>query len=183
MNHVTERTPRRRVFRLEGLEDRNLLSHLSPTAEVRAAATPTPASTVQGKLIGTLASAPLTSTNLLGFSGLSGHGNATHLSAVLFGTSFKATPSLTVPTVFDISSGSAILTSNIGDQINIVYVGSAVTNVTRSNTNNIALEGYVLSGTNRFDGFTGTFSAIGHFDTHTHRFKLAFAIDLIPPTL
>jgi hypothetical protein len=174
---------RRRVFRLEGLEERKLLSHKGITAEVRAAAatTSTPANHIQAKVIGTMASAALLSGNLTGFTGLSGRGVATHLGAILFGTQFSATPGHTVPTTFDINQGAAVLTSNIGDQIDLAFTGSAVTNVTRSHNATINFFGIVNSGTNRFDGFTGTFSATGQLDFKTDRFILGLAIDVVPP--
>src|SRR5262249_22167111 len=122
----------RRRFRLEGLEDRNLLSLVKPSHfefipvghRVVVPGPPTAVSVVTGQVSGTVATDGLYGGTLPGFSSYSGHGAARPFGEVLFGTVFQATASTTASRTLDVSNGSALFTTlKGGNQLRVLFTG------------------------------------------------------------
>ncbi|GAC1448635.1 MAG: hypothetical protein NVSMB9_31970 [Isosphaeraceae bacterium] len=133
-----------------------------------------PISELKGHIVGLRAPAGLSTPNLPGFVGYSGHGRANAVGNVYLGTQHMEIPSNTsfLPSSLPIANGTAVLTTFRGEQINLYYEGSATTYRGR---NSIALQGSVLSGTGQFENAQGFFSATGSV-SRSGRFTLDFVI-------
>ena len=176
----------RRVFRLEGLEDRNLLSVASmafhsarpQTAEIHAAVlnktTRFPVTALSGTAIGQIAPNGVYSAAPAGFVSYSGHGAARPIGPTLIGFQFKPTANGTSTTV---ANGSLLLTdSATGEQVIVGFSGSGAT-VSRGRPFKAVLTGTVEGGTGQFNYATGTFSATAQF-SGSGRFSLRYHISI-----
>jgi len=151
----------RRAFRLETLEGRELLSVARPlglVAEVAKTSLVHPA-LIKGRVVGFQAPAGQYYQVPPGYASFSGHGSATALGYVNLGSQHVATPTNAAGTLFDLTNGSAIVTSQPGEQIFVAYTGAAT--VPNRAKSTFTLQGTITGGTGRFDGVTGTFTASG----------------------
>ena len=180
MSTASERAKDRRSLRLEFLEDRNLLSVVTPkgiTAEVvRAEATPV--TTITGHLQGLPATAGLYTPTLPGRHSYSGHGTARPLGNALFSAQEVETTS---GSTVSITHGSAQLYDYKGDELFVVYTGTGRT--ARHKPTAISLTGSVTSGTHRFLNETGTFSATGNLNPASGRLVLNYTVVLSHPSV
>jgi hypothetical protein len=186
MGTSKERAKERRVFRLEHLEDRSLLSVARPAiaAEViSAAAAATPITVLTGHIQGVSASNGLMTGTVPGHISYSGTGQARQLGFVYLGSEHIETQGATTgkTTPFTVSGGSGVLSDIKANKITFAYVGSGTSIVHGQKT--VTLNGFVTSGTGRFDGVTGSFSATGTFHGALHHFNLSFSVVLKYPTL
>lgn len=187
MRTAADRAKDRREFRLEWLEDRNLLSVMKASAiaaEVRTAGeapAPPAVPVLRGHVVGLRASDGLFGGTLPGFTSYSGHGRANVVGNVYLGTQqLETLGSTTLGTrPLSINDGTAELTTFRGDRVQILYVGQG--QVTRQGRTTIRLQGIVVSGTGAFDGVTGSFQGAGSVN-HSGRFTLDFVISLNYPT-
>ena len=177
---------RRRKFRLEFLEGRELLSVAQPAAQretIHAAAVTTPASipVIMGHLVGFPASAGTFFQPPPGFSSFSGHGSASPIGFVTFGNNHVQTRTGTnaAGTTYSLTNGSALLGTKKNETIFIVYTGTAVS-PTRGHIR-FNLSGTITGGNGRFDGVTGTFAAAG--SVSSGREFLTFVLTPKYPTL
>ena len=166
-------------FRLEVLEDRNLLSHSG--AYPFASFLPRPvhpalpqAAVIQGQIHANRAPDGLYYGPPPGEVSFSGSGSAHpgHIGVVLFGTNFAETPNST-GTAIAITNGNAVLRGLYGEQINVDYAGVVQTPARRRHT--ITLSGVIASGTGRFLGASGSFHATGVM-TASNQFSLKFTL-------
>ena len=181
MEGIKARSARRRTaaYALEVLEGRALLSHVSPAAAIsgiHAEATKV-ISTITGTIGGNSAPSPTQTTVSYGYHGFSGYGSSS-IGQLLVGFKYVSTPTTAKPAISNLTSGSGLLTTLKGKEIDLVFTGTATEkNGSASVTN---LSGNVVSGTGIYDGATGTFSATG--TTHPNgKFSLSFKIVLNPP--
>ncbi len=174
---ATDRAKGRRHLRLEFLEDRNLLSGITPnaiSAEVSRAATPI--TTIVGHVQGLPAGAGLYTKTLPGYHSYSGHGAARPIGNVLFSTQQVET---TTGSTVAITNGNAQMYDYKGDELFISYSGTGTVAARRLTT--VSLVGSVTSGTKRFLGETGTFSATGTLNPYTGRLILNYVVVLNNP--
>lgn len=165
---------RRRTFRLECLEGRELLSVARPAAlvaHVAHAAGPvaqtvhvTPRivlqpSFVMGHVVGLPATAGEFYTPPPAFTSYSGHGRSSPLGVIVFGNQHVAIPNA-AGTALTLTKGTALITAApLGEFIDVGYTGTAT--ILPSGRAVFTLKGTITGGTGRFDGATGTFSATG----------------------
>ena len=185
MNHSRERGRNRRAFRLEGLEDRKLLTVFQPLptpAEIhlrqRAPGPGNPVSFIRGRATGTQASDGLYGATNPGFVSYSGHGGARPFGEVLFGTKFLPVGIPSSTGVQVLARGTAVLnTLKGGNQLWVYFDGTSSTLNTRTGT--LDLKGVVNSGTGRFLGAKGTF--VGSGIVKGGRFALNYSFNLTSP--
>jgi hypothetical protein len=157
-------------FRLEALEDRNLLSHsgASPFPSFLPAPKHPPlprAPVIHGQVHINPAPSGLYSGTPAGELSYSGSGSAHpgKIGVVLFGTNQAETPNATRTSVA-ITKGTAVFRSLFGEQIDVNYTGTELT--PRRGKHTITLTGTIASGTGQFISATGTFSATGFKTSH-----------------
>ena len=187
MNHSRERgrARNRRAFRLEGLEDRKLLTVFrplpTPATILLALKTPGPAAPVSfitGRATGTQASDGLYGGTNPGFVSYSGHGGARPFGEVLFGTKFLPVGIPSSTGVQTLARGTAVLnTLKGGNQLWVYFDGTSSTINTRTGT--LDLKGVVNSGTGRFLNAKGTF--VGSGIVKGGRFSLNYSFNLTAP--
>jgi len=153
------------MFRLECLEERNLLSHTPMLARVLVppANPPLPAVTViKGTLHLNRASAPVFAQASPGQIAYSGNGTSTpgNVGNVTFGMQQTETnvPGASVTTK-NITNGRGLLIDMWGEQAQVIYTGQET--FPRHKQHPITLTGTIHSGTGRFENATGTFTATG----------------------
>lgn len=185
MRTAADRAKDRRNFRLECLEDRNLLSVVKAsmiTAEVRTAGQPAPqhVTMLTGRVVGRQATDGLFGGTLPGFTTYNGHGHANTVGNIYLGAQHLQTLGTTSggTTPVSLTGGSAVLTTYAGDQIDILYSGSGQT--TSKGRTTVNLLGSVVSGTGTFDGVTGTFQGTGTVN-RSGRFTLDIVVSLNYP--
>ena len=179
MNHTKDRSGGRRMFRLECLEDRNLLSTFPTFTRfiVPAPHPPLPnAAVIKGSLNLVRASDGLytgTQPGRLSYSG-NGMSSPANFGNVTFGMQQTETPQkgTAVPTT-KITLGRAVLTSRFGEQVQINYNGQET--LPRHQQHPITLAGTINSGTGRFIGAAGTFFATGRV-VNANTFALNFTL-------
>lgn len=178
MSTASERANRRRDFRLELLEDRNLLSHVfSPRVLAgEPAFSPRPVTTIVGHVQGLPATAGLYTATLPGHHSYSGHGLTRPLGDALFSAQEVET---TTGSTLAITNGSGQMYDYRGDELFVNYTGSG--RVAARKVTPVSLTGIVRSGTGRFLGETGTFSATGNLNPFTGRLYLNYTIVLNTP--
>jgi hypothetical protein len=168
MRSATGRRDVRRIFRLEGLEGRSLLSVARPalhgvTAQVQRILVPgplTPVSSTAGQVSGTQATDGLYGGTPHGFASMSGHGSLSHFGGVVFGTVFQATAIPAGSKTLTIANGTALFTTDRGgNQLRVIFTGTATP---RANGDYfLSFSGIVVSSTGRFANVSGTFQATG----------------------
>ena len=179
MNRTKDRSRGRRTFRLECLEDRNLLSTF-PTITRFIVPQPHPplpqAAVIKGTLNLNRASDGLYTGTQPGRLSYSGNGLASPASMgnLTFGMQQTETPQTgaAVPTT-KITLGRAVLTGRFGEQVQINYNGQET--FPRHQQHPITLTGTINSGTGRFIGATGTFFATGRV-VNANTFALNFTL-------
>ncbi len=179
MNRTKDRSRGRRTFRLECLEDRNLLSTV-PTITRFIVPPPhpplPPAAVIKGSLNLIRASDGLYTGTQPGRLSYSGNGLASPASVgnLTFGMQQTETPQAgtAVPTT-KITLGRAVLTGRFGEQVQINYNGQAT--FPRHQTHPISLTGTINSGTGRFIGASGIFAATGRV-VNANTFALKFIL-------
>jgi hypothetical protein len=174
----------RRTFQLEPLEGRELLSAaqapgIHAAAHTRASLVAAlPITAIQGHVVliqgtsGEFVQVPP------GVSSFGGHGAAAPLGFITFGNKDVETPTGQTNPSLVITDGTALLNTQRGESINLAYTGTGQ-RLGRTQTQ-ITLNGTVTSGTGRFDGVTGTFTATG--TAQAGRLTLNFQIRLTYPT-
>lgn len=171
----------RRTFRLETLEGRELLSVARPlglVAEVAKMSLVQPA-VIKGRVVGFQATAGQYYQTPPGYTSYSGHGSANALGYVNLGSQHIATPTDATGTLFSLTNGSGIVTSQPGEQIFVAYTGAATAPNRAKST--FTLQGTITGGTDRFDGVTGTFTASG--TVRQGRLSVTFVLTPIYPTV
>jgi hypothetical protein len=188
MKRATERAgakvKARRGFRLEWLEGRELLSVARPLGVAadlaRSAQANTPITTITGRVQGHMASNGFYTGTPAGYQSFSGHGRATPVGTVYLGVKQReALNTATSPEALTILYASGELMTLRGERIDLFYTGSGSAPARGSGT--YTVQGRVTSGTGRFDGVSGTFSATGTV-SHSGRFALNFTMNLVYPT-
>jgi hypothetical protein len=170
---------RRTAFALEYLEGRTLLSHVhAGPFELAAEVQRNFVANITGTIKGNTAPAALFTSTPLGFQGLTGHGPSSY-HTVFLGLQYQPTVSSSHPTGLVLNNGSGVLTTAFGENINLQFTGT--TEATSPISGVINLKGNVASGTGKFDGQTGTFTASGTVHPNG-KFALSFAIYLNPRT-
>lgn len=157
-----QRAKERRVFGMEGLEGRSLLSVVAPAslhAEVRRAGPLPQVSIIQGRIQGEQASDGLMTGTPAGRSSYSGHGSARPVGDVYFGTqhTLTRTPTSARTSSLALTGGAAVLTTINGDRIDFLYDGTGAGRLNGPST--VHFQGTVSGGTGRFEGVRGTFQA------------------------
>lgn len=171
-----ERAKERRNLRLEFLEERNLLSVVTPHAVAAEVATTTKITTILTHVQGLPAAAGLYTQTLPGYQSYSGHGSSSQIGRVLFSAQQVET---TTGTTVAITNGNGQMYDYKGDELFIAYSGTATTAAHKLTT--ISLTGTVTSGTRRFLNETGTFTATGTINPATGRLILTEIIVLNTP--
>jgi hypothetical protein len=178
MGTASERAKHRRSFRLEFLEDRNLLSNVfSPRSLAgEPAFTPRPVTTIVGHVQGLPATAGLYIATLPGHHSYSGHGVTRPLGDALFSAQEVETTSGTSLTI---TNGSGQMYDYRGNEIFVAYTGTGT--VAPRKVTRVTLDGSVLNGTGRFLGERGSFHATGNLNPFTGRLYLNYTIVLNHP--
>jgi hypothetical protein len=173
-------------FRLEALEERNLLSHsgASPFPSFlprpRHPALPQPP-VIHGQVHINPAPDGLyfgPPPGELSYSG-SGTAHPGNTGVVLFGANEAETPNA-AGTAIAITNGTATIRGRFGQQINVVYSGIELTPAKGKQT--INLTGVIAGGTGPFLDATGTFTATGH-KTSSNQAVLNFTLVPVYPTI
>ena len=172
MRTASERAKVRRNFRLEFLEDRNLLSSIfSPQGLAGEVSTPKPIYSITGHVQGLPATAGLYTATLPGKHSYSGHGSARPVGNVLFSAQQVETTSGTALTI---TGGSAQMYDYKGNELFITYTGTGTN--PKHGPATVSLTGTVTGGTRRFLHETGTFFASGTLVHATGRLNLGFTV-------
>ena len=181
MNRTKNRTLVRRMFRLECLETRNLLSHF-PTITRFLVPSPHPqlpaAPVIKGTLNLIRASNGLYTSTPPGRISFSGNGVASpaNVGNVTFGLQQRETPVVgAAVSTTKITLGRAQLIGMFGEQVQILYTGQET--FPRHQQHPITLSGTIKSGTGRFIGATGSFFATGRVVDPS---RLALKFTLVP---
>jgi hypothetical protein len=179
MRNSSRRARESQGFRLEVLEDRNLLSRSGaspfPSFLPRPRHPPLPeAPVIHGQVHVNPAPSGLYSGTPLGEFSYSGSGTARpgKIGVVLFGTNQIEVPNAT-GTSTAILNGTAVFRGLFGEQIHVNYSGTELT--PKKGKQTITLTGTIASGTGRFENATGTFSATG-FKTSPNQSMLRFTL-------
>jgi hypothetical protein len=161
MRTAAERSRERRSFRLECLEDRNLLSVMKPPAIAAEVVTTTVGAitSLSGRLQGTQATAGLYAPERPGDTSYSLHGSSKPVGFVYVGLEHLQAKDPNNAAILNITKGGAVLTTFGGDQITISYTGTG--QIPTHGRTTIHLQGTVTGGTKRFFQAGGTFVANG----------------------
>jgi hypothetical protein len=147
------------MFQLECLEGRELLSAVKP-AGIHAEVVATPITTIVGHVVLIRGSSGLFSQVPPGVTSYGGHGTASPVRFVTLGLqqveklTGKATPTV------NFTQGTGLFATGRGEQIRLSYTGTG--QAVSHDTVSVTLTGTITSGTGRFDGITGTFTATGN---------------------
>jgi hypothetical protein len=141
---------------LDSLERREMLSVVKPAAIVAAATSSQAVTTITGHIVGFPATAGVYVRTLL--ASYSGHGHATPLGYVNWGSQQLNSATNAAGTAFSITKGTGLVSDAAGAQVFFKYTGDAtiVGKITSFN-----LMGTITSGTGPFANAGGTMSAFG----------------------